>query len=168
MKGDLIPDVDHVSRYCVPRYVNRQSGLPEIDAFRLRRDRGEDSLSVNWIEYFNCLMALDTRDEREGALAKVREVMQYDLDVRGVFAFFGVDEVKQAVEAGGGTDPYIEHDPRPCQPASGRRPARGPDPSHALVFRFPHDDYGVGVQLRAMATLDCDLRIFPGVASSGS
>jgi hypothetical protein len=140
--------------------------LPEIEAFRLNRDKREDSLSVNWVEYFDFCMVLDTRDQREVAVAKVRYVMQYDLDVRGAFAFFVLDEVKRAVEAGGGSRPYVEHDPKPAQPASSRRPARGPDPSHALVFGFPDDDLEVGVQLRAMATLDPDLKLFPGVTSS--
>ena len=166
MKGDVIPDRNHVVRYCIPRHVSRRSELPEIDAFRLNHMKGEDSLSVNWVEYFDCCMVLDTRGQREAAVAKVRDVMQYDLSVKGAFAFFSVDEVKQAVEAGSGVDPYAEHDPRPAQPASGKRPARGPDPSHALVFGFPDDDLQVGVQLRAMATVDPKLKLFPGVTSS--
>ena len=165
MKGYVILDGNHVVRYCIPRYVNRRSGLPEIDAFRLRQGV-ENSLSVNWVEYFDWCMVLDTRGQREAAVAKVRDVMQYDLDARGAFAFFGVDEVKQAVEAGGGAASYVEHDPKAAQPASGRRAARGPDPSHALVWGFPDDDLDVGVQLRAMATLDTDLKLFSGITSS--
>ena len=167
MKGDMIPEEDHVVRYCIPRYVNRQSKLPEIDAFRLRHGK-EDSLSVNWIEHFDPCVVLDTRDQREAVVDKVRDVMQYDPNVRGAFAFFGVDEVKRAVEAGGGVDPYVEHDPKPAQPASERRPPRPPDPSHALVLGFPDDDREVGVLLRALVTLHPDLRLFPGVTSSGS
>ena len=167
MKGDVIPEEDHVVRYCIPRHVSRRSKLPEIDAFRLRHGK-EDSLSVNWIEHFDRCIVLDTRDQREVAVAKVRDVMQYDPDVRGAFAFFGVDEMKRAVAAGGGVNPYVEHDPKPVQPASEGRPPRPPDPSHALVLGFPDDDREVGVQLRAIATLDPDLRLFPGVKSSGS
>ena len=166
MKGDVIPDGNHVVRYCKPRYVNRKTKFPDIDAFRL--DLGEGSLSVNWIENFDPSIALDTRDQRGAGVAMVRDVMQYDLHADGVFAFFGVDEVKRAVEAGGGTNPYLEEDPSDAQPAIGRRPARGPDPSHALVFGIPEDDHEVGVQLRAMATLDPDLRRFPGITSSTS
>ena len=104
-----------------------------------------------------------TRGQREAVIALVREVIQYGLHANGIFAFFGVGDVNLAVEDGGGTDPSVKHDPSPAQPATGHRPARGPDPSHALVFGIPEDDYNVGVQLRAMATLDPDLRLFPGV-----
>jgi hypothetical protein len=142
--------------------------LPEIDAFRLDLDRREKSLSLNWIERFDSSVVLDTRDQREAAIDMVRGVMQYDRHANGAFAFFGVDEMKRAVEAGGGTDPYVEEDPSPAQPATVSKPARGPDPSHALVFGIPEDDYEVGVQLRAMATLDHDLRLFPGVTSPTS
>ena len=163
MKGYVIPDEDHVFRYCIPRHVSPRTGVPEIDAFRLRP--GEGSLSVNWAEYFKWRMVLDTRGQREAVLARVRHVMQYTPYASGAFAFFSVGEVRQAVAAGGGVDPYVEHDPRHCQPASGGRPAKGPDPSHALVFGFPADDYQVGVELRALATLDPGVRLFPGVTS---
>lgn len=163
MKGYVIPDGNHVTRYCIPRHVSRRSGEPEIEAFRLNLVNGEDSLSVNWAEYFDYCIVLDTRDQRASAVGRVRGVMQYDLDARGAFAFFGVNEVEQAVEEGGGIGPYVEHDPKGPQPSKNR----GPDPSHALVFGFPDDDYDVAVQLRAMATLDPELKLFPGVAPSG-
>ena len=166
MKGDVIPEGNHVVRYCKPRYVVRRSKLPEIDAFRLDRARGEKSLSVNWIECFDSSVLLDTRDQREAAIVWVRDVMHYDLHSNGAFAFFRVDEIKRAVEVAGGTDPYLESDPSPAQPATDNRSARGPDPSHALVLGIPEDDYAVGVQLRAIATLDPDLRLFPGITSS--
>lgn len=163
MKGDVIPDGDHVVRYCIPRFVNQRTGLPDSDAFTLKRDRGEDSLSVNWLEYFDRNMELNTRNEREAAVNAVRGVMQYDLEDRGKFAFFSVEDVKRAVVAGGGTSPYIEHDPQPPQPATDRRPARGPNPSHALVHGFPEDDHAVGVELRALVTANTDFNLFPGV-----
>ena len=161
MKGDVIPDDNHVLRYCRPKYVNQVNGLPERDAFRL--EPGDDGrLSVNWVEHLDTAAAIATRGEREVAVARVRDVIQLGLGVSGAFAFLRVDDVKRAVETGGGANPYVEHDPKGPQPAVGRRPARGPDPSHALVHGFPEDDYGVGVELLALATLDRDLNLFPG------
>ena len=161
MKGDVIPDENHVLRYCKPKYVSQVNGLPERDAFRL--EPGDDeTLSVNWVEYFDAAVAMATREEREVAVARVREVIQLGLGVTGAFALFRVEDVKRAVETGGGANPYVEHDPKDSQPASGRWPARGPDPSHALVHGFPEDDYGVGVELRSLVTADRDLNLFPG------
>ena len=165
MKGYVIPDRNHVVRYCLPRFVDQQTGLPERDAFRLNRQREEESLSVNWLEYFDYGMVLDTRVEREAAVDMVRAVMQYDLDRRGRFAFLGVADLKRVVEEGGGAEPFVEHDPQGPQPPTGRRPARGPDPSHALVYGFPDDDVGVGVELRALVVSNTDLNVFPGVSS---
>lgn len=163
MKGDVIPDKDHVVRYCIPRTVNRRTGFPDSEAFTLKREIGEDSLSVNWIEYFGRNVKLNTRDEREDLVAQVRRVIQYDLDRRGAFAFFGVEEMKWAVERGAGLNPFVEQDPKGPQPATGRRAARGPDPSHALVYGFPEDDHGVGVELRALVIANTNLKLFSGV-----
>ena len=65
MKGDIIPDADHVVRYCAPKSMNPRTRLPDADAFTLKREIGEDSLSVNWLEYFGQNTPLNTRDERE-------------------------------------------------------------------------------------------------------
>lgn len=165
MKGYVIPDGNHVVRYCLPRFVDRQTGLPERDAFRLNRAKAEETLSVNWLEYFDYSMTLATRDERESAVDKVRTVMQYDRDAKGRFAFLGVADLKRAVEEGGGAEPFVEHDPQGPQAPAGRRAARGPDASHALVYGFPDDDRGVGVELRALVVSNTDLNLFPGVSS---
>ena len=45
MRGDQVPDADHVARYCSPRQV--ENGSPRWGAFQPRV--GEDYLSVNWL-----------------------------------------------------------------------------------------------------------------------
>jgi len=50
MKGDPIPDKDHIARLCSPKTV--PDGQIEASAFLLRRD--EESLSINWLESLNC------------------------------------------------------------------------------------------------------------------
>jgi hypothetical protein len=51
MKGQPIPDFDHVARYCGPRTV--ENGEISAAAFMLRD--GEEYLSVNWLEALKCL-----------------------------------------------------------------------------------------------------------------
>ena len=51
MRGDALPDADHVSRYCKPSTV--QDGKVQPNAFFFRD--GEDYLSVNWLEYLKTL-----------------------------------------------------------------------------------------------------------------
>jgi hypothetical protein len=46
MKGQTIPDSDHVARYCKPTTIDE--GEIQATAFMLRE--GEEYLSVNWLE----------------------------------------------------------------------------------------------------------------------
>ena len=159
MKGYVIPDRHHVVRYCKPRFVT--DGIPDRDAFQLTEE-DQGTLSVNWVEYFDYAMLVNTREGREVGVAKVRDKIQLGLGFSGAFAFLNVGVVKEAVEAGGGMSPTVKHDPKGPMPASGSRPARGPDPSHALVYGFPDDDYGIAVELRALVTVDRHNCLYPG------
>ena len=46
MKGQAVPDSDHVARYCKPTTIDE--GEIQATAFMLRE--GEEYLSVNWLE----------------------------------------------------------------------------------------------------------------------
>jgi hypothetical protein len=50
MKGDRIPEADHVARLCGGSHI-REDGTFGPTAFMLRH--GEDYLSVNWLEFLN-------------------------------------------------------------------------------------------------------------------
>ena len=50
MKGQVVPDSDHVARYCKASTV--EDGEVQATAFMLRDD--EEYLSVNWLENLNC------------------------------------------------------------------------------------------------------------------
>lgn len=50
MKGQVVPDSDHVARYCKASTVD--GGEVQATAFMLRD--GEEYLSVNWLEDLNC------------------------------------------------------------------------------------------------------------------
>ena len=71
MKGDPIPDKDHIARLCVPKTVS--DGQIEASAFLLRND--EESLSVNWLECLNC-------SSREREIVEVQRVYFAKLDIK--------------------------------------------------------------------------------------
>jgi hypothetical protein len=50
MKGDTIPDQDHVARLCNPNQA--PEGQIQPSAFMLKSE--EEYLSVNWLEFLNC------------------------------------------------------------------------------------------------------------------
>lgn len=51
MKDDLIPDSDNIARYCKPSTCF--DGMISAAAFLLR-ERDQDGLSVNWLEFLKC------------------------------------------------------------------------------------------------------------------
>ncbi len=63
MKGDTIPIQHHVARFCRPMQVHE--GQIQATAFMLRA--GEESLSVNWLEFLNC-------SNRESEITKIRTI----------------------------------------------------------------------------------------------
>ena len=51
MKGDVVPDTDNVARHCPYGTLDPDTLMPTVRSFRLRKDKGEESISVNWLEY---------------------------------------------------------------------------------------------------------------------
>jgi len=69
MKGNSIPDINHVTRYCGGSRV-KEDGTISGDAFRLRKLRGgqvEEYLSTNWLE----LLGKENRVEEIGEVQKI-------------------------------------------------------------------------------------------------
>ena len=136
MGAVLLPDGDHVARYCKPSAVG-QDGIPLPAAFELRPKK-EDYLSVNWLEF------LDASDI-EAAVAHVRTVFPkkgYRVKPSGRFAVLEVGEVKAAISAMTGTA-RVEH----------RR--RDDDESHSGVFGYTADDFAVAVEIAALVDAEC-------------
>ena len=65
MKGDPLPDCDHISRYC-PYTRLTESGGPSGAAFRLRKE--EKYLSVNWLEILG-------QSNRANEIAELRSIL---------------------------------------------------------------------------------------------
>jgi len=63
MKGEKIPDQNHIARFCRPWQVHEEQ--IQATAFMLRE--GEEYLSVNWLEFLNC-------SNRENEITKLRTI----------------------------------------------------------------------------------------------
>jgi len=88
MKGDKIPDQDHITRYCKPSQA--PDGNIQPSAFMLRVN--EESLSVNWLGYLNCI-------NRESEIAAVREIYKakFKVGATAKIVVLNVGEVRQKV-----------------------------------------------------------------------
>ncbi len=89
MRGDRIPDKDHISRYCAPKTIVDD----EIQATAFFPRESEDSLSVNWLEYLNC-------SNRESEIEEIRKVYHSKLHIgaKAKLAVLNVGEVCNKVK----------------------------------------------------------------------
>ena len=121
MKGDKIPDQNHIARYCKPTQVS--DGQIQATAFMLRA--GEESLSVNWLEFLNC-------SSRESEITEIRNIYSAKLNVgaRAKIAVLNVGEVRQKVhtESPDGRNLEVIHVPLID------------DPSHSGIYNLKQDD----------------------------
>ena len=125
MKGDQIPDQDHVARYC--GYSKLAEGLPQPTAFMLRRDPPEKNLSVNWLEILEC-------PDRISEIAEIQRI--YHDKKRGVGAQakiavlnVGVMREKVQKESPDGRILEVYHEPEPK------------DPSHSEIYNLRQNDH---------------------------
>ena len=125
MKGDIIPDKDHISRYCAPKTI-REDGKIGASAFILRES--EESLSVNWLEYLNC-------SSRESEIAEIRRVYSLKLDVRAKakLAVLNVGEMSNKVknESPDRRSLYVLHE------------KDNNDPSHSGIYNLKPDNESI-------------------------
>ncbi len=121
MKGDQIPDTDHVARFCRPMQVS--DGQIQATAFLLRP--GEKSLSVNWLEFLNC-------SSRESEITKIRTTYSetFTVGARARIAILNGGEVRKKVltESPDGQNLEVLHDPLMN------------DPSHSGIYNLKQDD----------------------------
>ena len=121
MKGDTIPDNDHIARLCLPKHVDDEQ--IQATAFQLRPN--EDILSVNWLEFLNC-------SSRESQIDEIRKTYMSKLDVKpsAKIAVLNVGEVRKKVLTESSDDRNLEvlHDP-----------LRN-DPSHSGIYNLKQDD----------------------------
>ncbi len=122
MKGDTIPDQNHIARLCLPKHVDNEQ--IQATAFQLRPPN-EDFLSVNWLEFLNC-------QSRESEIEEMQKVYCAKLDVkpRAKIAVLNVGEVRKKVltESPDGRNLEVLHNPSMN------------DPSHSGIYNLKQDD----------------------------
>ena len=88
MRGDPIPDDDHIVRYVKPTGIGANGSINGSE-FRLRPERPDDTgVSVNWLECFRSL-------SRVGQLAAVRQLFRLSVKATGRFAELNVGRVRR-------------------------------------------------------------------------
>ena len=121
MKGSVIPDNDHVARLCLPKHVD--DGQIQATAFLLRA--GEESLSVNWLEFLKC-------QNRESEIDEIRAVYskKFTIGKRARIAILNVGETRKKVltESPDGRNLEVLHAPLMN------------DPSHSGIYNLKQDD----------------------------
>ena len=136
MKGDQIPDGDHVSRLCGGSHM-REDGTVSASAFKLRP--GEAYLSINWLEH----LALP---DRQAEIAEVRRVLaaKRAIGPTARLAILNVGIACKAVRLNGPDQRLLRllHEPE----VDSNRPA---DPSHSGIYGVSEDDNTVPVLLAA-------------------
>ncbi len=123
MKGDTIPDNNHIARLCLPKHVDNEQ--IQATAFQLRPPN-EPFLSVNWLEFLNC-------QSRESEIEEIQKVYCAKLDVRprAKIAVLNVGDVRNKVltESQDRRNLEVLHDPE--EPV---------DPSHSGIYNLKQND----------------------------
>ncbi len=122
MKGDTIPDNNHIARLFFPKHVDNDQ--IQATAFQLRPSN-DDFLSVNWLEFLNC-------QSRESEIEEIQKVYCAKLDVRprAKIAVLNVGEVRNKVltESPDSRNLEVLHAPLMN------------DPSHSGIYNLKQDD----------------------------
>ena len=122
MKGDAIPDQNHIARFCRPMQVDE--GQIQAVAFMLRKV-DKNHLSVNWLEFLNCL-------SRESEITKMRTIYSetFTVGARARIAILNVGEARKKVltESPDGRNLEVLHAPLMN------------DPSHSGIYNLKQDD----------------------------
>ncbi len=73
MRGEQIPDADHISRYCGGSHVKPDGKISGV-AFQIKERFGqpEEYLSVNWLEYLG-------KDNRQAEILEIRNILNNKL-----------------------------------------------------------------------------------------
>ena len=121
MKGETIPDQNHIARFCRP--MQAPEGQIQATAFMLRAD--DESLSVNWLEFLDC-------SNRENEITKMRTIYSetFTVGARARIAILNVGEVRKKVltESQDGRNLEVLHTPLMN------------DPSHSGIYNLKQDD----------------------------
>ena len=121
MKGQAIPDSDHVGRYCKASTV--ENGEISAAAFMVRKT--EDYLSVNWLEEIN-------RSDRTTQMSELQSLYATKLRV-GAAARIAVLNV-------GGLRAKVQRESPDNRLLRVLHEPESDDPSHAGIYEISYDD----------------------------
>lgn len=121
MKGDPVPNKDHICRYCSATQCT-EKGQVTGAAFQLRTI--DENLSVNWLEF----LRLANRQEQ---ISEVRRVLSLTLVAKAKIAVLNVGEILNYVrtQSPDSRNLSVLHNPEED------------DPSHSAIYGFRYDDY---------------------------
>ena len=122
MKGDPLPEQDHISRYCSAIHC-AENGKVTWTAFQLRQI--DDYLSVNWLEY----LRLNNRQEEIDEIRKILR-SKLTLGAKAKIAVLNVDAIIDYVRS---------HSPDFRELSVLHEPEED-DPSHSGVHGYGYDD----------------------------
>lgn len=127
MKGDTIPDEDHIARYCGYSDLD-EDGQIGASAFMLNVKKDEKELSVDWLEFLNC-------SSRENEIIEMRNVYANRLDVgkKAKIAILNVGNVRQTVREKSldNRELKVLHDPLTSE---------GDQSPHSGIYNLQQDD----------------------------
>ena len=128
MKGDKIPENDHISRLCDNKHVH--DGQIQATAFQLRK--GEEGLSINWLELLQC-------SNREIEINEIRKTLFSKLSIgkRAKIAVLNVGKTCNHVllESEDNRNLDVLHDPIDTVEIS--------DPSHSEIYNLKYEDESI-------------------------
>lgn len=140
MKDTIIPDNNHVARYCKPTTVENN----EILATAFLMKPIDESLSVNWLEY----LKLPTREKE---ISKIQDVYNKKLNVSSkskiVVVNVGLARKKVSVESDDRRNLLFKHDPSK------------EDPSHSGIFNLKPDDEMIAELI--LSVVDQEHHVYP-------
>lgn len=127
MKGDLVPEKDHIARLCQTKQISHD-GEVLAPAFMLRP--GEHTLSVNWLEFLNC-------PDRQSEIDQIQNIYaEKNLNIGAGYkiAILNVGIFRRRVLEGtpDSRNIHVLHDPKYTSKYN--------DPSHCIVDNLRHGD----------------------------
>lgn len=150
MKGDLLPDGDHVVRYVKPSMI-REDGTVDGGDFRLRPSKPDETgLSVNWLEILE--------GERQQQLETIRMLSRLERKQRGRLAELRVGDMRSSI-AELLVEFAVVHDPLESEGAFDA------DPSHAEINGLPAGDSDIAM-LVGDVLAECVVAVHPALSGS--
>ena len=136
MKGQSIPDSDHIARHCSTSTA--PDGEVQATAFMLRK--GEEYLSVNWLEELNC----PDRTSEACALQDVyaRKLTRVGAGARIAILNVGILRTKVENEGPDRRILRVLHEPQPD------------DSSHTGIYGIPYENQEIVAELIAQVVLE--------------